>query len=111
MGNKLLFCMVVLIFGSLGCMDSEQEARPTPITNPLTVTSGPPEINTDDARSLFEIKCSSCHSLDRPASKKKNYDEWLSTTHRMIDYGATVTDEEAEVIATYLAQVYGKELS
>jgi mono/diheme cytochrome c family protein len=66
-------------------------------------------IDKEEAKYLFEIKCSLCHSLDRPASKKKSYDGWLSAVHRMISHGAPLTDEEAEIIAAYLAIEYGEE--
>lgn len=61
-----------------------------------------------DAKALFEQKCSLCHSIDRPKSKKKSDDEWKSTVMRMKNVnGAPITDEEAEMIIKYLTENYG----
>lgn len=62
-----------------------------------------------DAQKLFESRCSLCHSIDRPGSKKKTREEWEATVMRMKNVnGAPVTDEEAKVIIDYLAEKYGK---
>ncbi|MCX5802301.1 MAG: hypothetical protein NTU69_02005 [Proteobacteria bacterium] len=62
-----------------------------------------------DAKNLFEKKCSGCHSLDRPKSKKKTMNEWKTTVMRMMNVrGAPGTEEEAKIIIDYLAKNYGK---
>jgi len=61
-----------------------------------------------DAKTLFEKKCSLCHSIDRPKSKKKTADGWKRTVTKMKNVnGAPVTDEEAEMIIKYLTENYG----
>jgi len=63
-----------------------------------------------DAKELFEKKCSVCHSLDRPRSKKKALKEWEKTVTRMIaSRGAKITDEEAKLVIDYLAKNYGRQ--
>jgi mono/diheme cytochrome c family protein len=106
MRSKLPSCVLVLLLVSLGCMGGEQTV---PATKSAVSTPAPTIATTSAPKELFEIKCSMCHSLDRPASKRKSYDEWLSTVTRMRGNGAPVTDEEAVVIAEYLAATYGKE--
>lgn len=60
-------------------------------------------------KSLFEKKCSLCHSLQRPLSKTKTREGWQETVTRMIaDRGASITGEEAEMIIDYLTKYYGK---
>lgn len=102
------FFVCILILGSTGCIGGEQTPPSTTAVTTLPPTAYTPAlIDTEEAKSLFEVKCSLCHSLNRPASKKKSYDGWLSTVHRMKSNGAPLTDEEAEIIAAYLAQEYG----
>ena len=38
-----------------------------------------------DAKTLFEKKCSVCHSADRAKSLKKTNEEWSKTVTRMKD--------------------------
>jgi len=62
-----------------------------------------------DVQSLFEQKCSICHSSDRAKSKKKTLNEWETTVMRMKnERGAPISDEEAKIIIDYLAKNYGK---
>ncbi len=62
-----------------------------------------------DAKALFEQKCSTCHSIDRPKSKKKTAKEWENTVMRMKNVnGCPITDEEAKIIIDYLSKNYSK---
>lgn len=61
-----------------------------------------------NAKALFEQKCSVCHSIDRPKSKKKSKEGWGATVTRMKNINrAPVTEEEAQMIINFLAQHYG----
>ncbi len=106
-GMIILFVIMALLV-TPGCTGGEQtpastKAPSTPLAGPLT----PPELNLAEAKFLFEIKCSVCHALDRPTSKKMDYDGWLATVYRMKENGASIDDTEAEIIAAYLARRYG----
>ena len=61
-----------------------------------------------DAKALFEKKCSTCHSINRPMSKKKTEEKWAKTVARMRKHGCALTDEETKIIVDYLVQNYGK---
>ena len=62
-----------------------------------------------DAKALFEKRCSICHSIDRPLSNTKSGEEWRQTVMRMKAHaGDRISDEEAEIIITYLTEVRGK---
>ncbi len=52
--------------------------------------------------------CTSCHDADNMTSKKKTKAEWKSVVETMVAYGAEVSDEQTEIITTYLAKNYGK---
>ena len=60
------------------------------------------------AEKLFETKCKLCHSIDRPKTAKKTYEEWKSTVMRMKSYAPVITDEQAELIIDYLSHHYGR---
>jgi mono/diheme cytochrome c family protein len=62
-----------------------------------------------DAKALFENKCSTCHSIKRPMSKKKTEAKWTKTVSRMRKWGCALTDDEAKIIVDYLFKNYGKE--
>jgi nitrate/TMAO reductase-like tetraheme cytochrome c subunit len=58
---------------------------------------------------LFEEKCSTCHSIDRPKSKIKTKQEWESTVMRMKNVNhSPISDQEAKIIIDYLAKHFGK---
>ncbi len=60
------------------------------------------------AEQLFESKCSLCHTIDRPKSKKKSKEGWEATVMRMKNKnGCPINDEEAKMIIKYLADNYG----
>ena len=68
----------------------------------------PKKSDGTDAKALFEVKCSLCHTIERPKSKKKSHDAWKSTVTRMKNInGCPITDAEAEIIIKYLAENYG----
>ncbi|NTW59596.1 MAG: hypothetical protein HGB21_02810 [Nitrospirae bacterium] len=62
-----------------------------------------------EAQSLFEKKCSACHSTSRTTSQKKTAREWERTVLRMKNgYGAPMSDEEARAVIDYLAKNHGE---
>jgi len=65
--------------------------------------------SAEDAKALFEKKCSVCHGSDRPKSKQKTAGEWQTTVMRMkYVNGCAITNEEAKIIIDYLTKTYGK---
>jgi mono/diheme cytochrome c family protein len=65
---------------------------------------------TDPNKALFEKKCSTCHSADKPKALKKTPQEWQATVMRMKNVrGAPMSNEEAQVITSYLSATYGKD--
>jgi mono/diheme cytochrome c family protein len=106
-GMTILFA-IMTVTAAPGCTDSGQTPVSTKaVFTPLAGDQTPPEINPADAKFLFEIKCSICHALDRPASKKMDYNGWRETVYRMKENGASIDEAEAEIIAAYLAGRYG----
>lgn len=61
-----------------------------------------------DPKELFETKCGSCHSADRPKSVRRSAQDWEATVMRMKDdHGCDITNAEAKMIIDYLAKHYG----
>lgn len=62
-----------------------------------------------NAQLLFGRKCGTCHSIEKPRSKKKTKAEWEKTVMRMKNVNmAPISSGEARVIVDYLARNYGK---
>jgi len=62
-----------------------------------------------DAKTLFEKKCSVCHSADRPKSLKKTNEEWTKTVMRMKEKrNENISNDGAKIIIDYLTKTYGK---
>lgn len=57
---------------------------------------------------LFRVRCARCHSLETPLSVRRDLEGWRRTVWAMRQRGAELTDEEAEQVARYLAQVRGR---
>jgi hypothetical protein len=59
-------------------------------------------------REIFELRCSRCHSVETPLSRRKDRAGWERTVWAMRQRGARLTDEEAAEVVRYLAAVRGR---
>ena len=76
----------------------------------LSVISAESKEEMEADKSLFETKCSYCHELERPLSKRKNKDGWTTTVKRMQSKNPDhISDPEAEKIIAYLVYNRGEE--
>ncbi|MHB8844022.1 MAG: hypothetical protein ACYC7L_04675 [Nitrospirota bacterium] len=57
---------------------------------------------------LFEQKCLKCHKIAKFKDNTSDRKGWVLTLNRMQRGICTVTDAEIEVLADYLADVYGE---
>ncbi|KKK86337.1 hypothetical protein LCGC14_2764240 [marine sediment metagenome] len=63
----------------------------------------------DEAKALFESKCSLCHSLENATDITDTPEGWLSTVTRMREQnGCDITRQESDIIINYLAKFYGR---
>jgi cytochrome c5 len=66
-------------------------------------------VGGEDAKALFEKRCSLCHSTSRALGKTKIAKEWRQTVTRMQGYaGGRISDEEAKIIIEYMTEIRGK---
>jgi cytochrome c2 len=85
-------------------------ALPTLLVALLLISSQPVLAGDEtNAKPLFERKCGTCHSVERPKSQTKTKGEWEKTVMRMKNVNmAPLTNEEARAIIDYLTKNYGK---
>jgi hypothetical protein len=60
-----------------------------------------------DGKTLFETKCLKCHKPAKFKEQASDRKGWVLTLSRMQRGTCQITDEELEVLADYLAKVYG----
>lgn len=67
-----------------------------------------------DAKTVFEKKCTACHSLSRITSRTNTAEKWAKVVAKMKrraekkDESIRISDEEAKTITDYLAEKHGK---
>jgi hypothetical protein len=59
------------------------------------------------ARQLVVDVCTTCHDFARVKAQQLNKEQWTGLIKGMLSEGAPVTDEEMDLITTYLAKHYG----
>ena len=81
--------------------DSEGEAGPDEDGEAGPEEDG--EADPEAAETLLASACATCHDLTGVQPGLYTAAEWLETINRMVEYGAAVTDEQADLIVDYLA--------
>ncbi|MFW5730157.1 MAG: hypothetical protein ACOCPN_00555 [Desulfonatronovibrionaceae bacterium] len=56
-----------------------------------------------DGKDLLELRCRSCHNLDRVNQADKDRKAWEKTINKMINIGASVEGQEKQAILDHLA--------
>jgi hypothetical protein len=75
---------------------------------PVGTTCVAGEFDMDAAASLFNTKCSKCHSVDRPRQNNKSQEAWTHTVKRMQSKNpGWFSDDEATTLIEYLSQTQG----
>ncbi len=100
----ILFAIFLFLFS--GCTSKNGDSiLPSSSTN-TSLSQEEPVITSSamDGKTLFESRCTSCHSLARAQSKSATADQWKVTVDRMIGHGAVLTVEEETVLIQYLAE-------
>ncbi len=59
-------------------------------------------------KALFEQKCLKCHKIEKFKDNASDRKGWVLTLSRMQRGICSISDEEIEVLADYLADVYGE---
>ena len=71
---------------------------------------GPNDILPDDpAKALVVRACTACHQAPQVVAKRRTAEEWDTMVGKMVDRGATLTDEEQDQVYDYLVKYFGQE--
>src|SRR5512143_1054851 len=92
----------VMVFAfAIGCAKQE----PAPPAAPAAPVAAP----LPDGKTLFEMKCSVCHGIDRATARTETKEKWASIIKEMQGKkNDWIADAEASKIADYLAAEHGK---
>ena len=86
-------------------------ASPTsPAPAPAAPVAADEPLPAGPGRQILMSACVSCHNL-REVTKFRGYynrQQWRDIVLTMVDYGAPVSEQEVEVLSTYLAESLGK---
>jgi competence protein ComEA len=58
-------------------------------------------------KDVFLKTCSKCHDPSNVIGKGRSADDWTATLNKMIQYGASGTDEDFQAILDYLSMYFG----
>ena len=86
--------------------DAGQAAPPPPPAAGPTVPK-PVVLPEGDGKPIATEYCQMCHRLTNLTRAHKNLDDWKDTIHTMIDRGASIPDDQVDVLAQYLAANFG----
>ena len=96
-----IVCVMLLAF-AIGCAKQEPPKPAAPV-------AAAPAAPAADGKTLFDTKCSACHSLDRPTARHETKEKWASIVKEMQGKKADwISDADASKIVDYLALEHGK---
>jgi len=62
-----------------------------------------------DGKDIVSSTCQQCHGLELTTQARHTLDEWRSEVKDMVANGATLDDDQVEIVSQYLAKNFGPE--
>jgi competence protein ComEA len=62
----------------------------------------------DPGAQEFQAVCSKCHPPDRIVAARRTKTQWEETLEKMTKLGAPITDDNYDILLSYLVHTYGK---
>jgi competence protein ComEA len=66
------------------------------------------ESSDDPGAQEFQAVCSKCHPPDRIVAGRRTKTQWEETLDKMTKLGAPITDDNYDILLSYLVHHYGK---
>ncbi len=76
------------------------------LATPLALAD-PPMLPDGPGKAIVERACARCHSLDNVVRVRRTRKQWEAVLDQMISRGATLSDDEFDGVAEYLATHVG----
>jgi cytochrome c5 len=100
------FVLVGLIAMALVACGSQQASTPVPASDQGSdQVQSSNETASMDGKTLMEERCTACHSLEKAQSGERDLAGWQAVVDDMIKKGAKLNQDEAKVVAEYLANL------
>ena len=75
----------------------------------LTAAFAAPQAPADDANAaVFKRVCGNCHTPERIVASRRSADQWQEVMENMITRGAKGSDDDLNIVFTYLMSHYGR---
>lgn len=93
--------------GTPATVPKSTPAPSTPKSGEQAAQSAGGDLTMEQGKTLFENACSGCHDLSMATQKTMSKAMWRYEVLNMIDQGAPLNDQEADLVIDYLATTYG----
>jgi competence protein ComEA len=74
----------------------------------LTGSARAQEPADDPGAQEFQVVCAKCHPPDRIVTARRTKTQWEETLEKMTKLGAPITDDNYDILLSYLVHHYGK---
>jgi competence protein ComEA len=74
----------------------------------VTPTAVAQEPSDDPGAQEFQAVCSKCHPPDRIVAARRTKTQWEETLEKMTKLGAPITDDNYDILMSFLVHHYGK---
>ncbi len=88
----MILLLVLIAMVTVGCGSAAPEPPPVPTEHP--------------GKALVSSHCTTCHDLNRVENYRGDAESWGMTVDRMISSGATLNEEQRDLVVDYLASSY-----